>query len=174
MAYRVIDKCEFSLLCGFVNDYELIAPVQKGRSYVFGIGYLLSALLAREAITHPLCGWTATCFTKPPFRWILTIVQAVKIRVVKVVVAMAKKAYSLSHTKWMYKYHIVFTLMCRRKIIYNQIRDDVAQILRRLCEYKGIEIIEGHLMPDHVHVLVSMPPKHSVSSVMGISRGRIR
>ena len=62
---------------------------------------------------------------KPLSQGILTIVQAVNIRVGKVVVAMAKKAYSLSRTKWMYKYHIVFTLKCRRKIIYNQIRDDI-------------------------------------------------
>ena len=60
---------------------------------------------------------------------------------------MAQKAYSLSHTKWMCKYHIVFTPKYRRKIIYNQIRRDIGEILRRLCEYKGVEIIEGHLMP---------------------------
>ena len=85
---------------------------------------------------------------------------------------MAQKAYSLSHTTWMCKYHIVFTPKYRRKIIYNQIRDDVGQILRRLCECKGVEIIGGHLMPDHVHMLVSIPPKCSVSSVMGCLKGK--
>lgn len=60
---------------------------------------------------------------------------------------MAQKAYSLSHTKWMCKYHVVFTPKYRRKVIYNQIRSDIGEILRKLCEYKGIEIIEGHLMP---------------------------
>lgn len=85
---------------------------------------------------------------------------------------MAQKAYSLSHTKWMCKYHIVFTPKYRRKIIYNQIRKDVGEILRRLCEYKGVEIIEGHLMPDHVHMLVSIPPKISVSSFMGYLKGK--
>ena len=80
---------------------------------------------------------------------------------------MAQKAYSLSHTKWMCKYHIVFTPKYRRKVIYNQIRSDIGEILRKLCEYKGIEIIEGHLMPDHVHVLLAIPPKYSVASVMG-------
>ena len=84
---------------------------------------------------------------------------------------MAQKAYSLSHTKWMCKYHIVFTPKYRRKIIYNQIRRDIGEILRRLCEYKGVEIIEGHLMPDHVHILVSIPPKISVSSFMGYLKG---
>lgn len=85
---------------------------------------------------------------------------------------MAQKAYSPSHTKWMCKYHIVFTPKYRRKIIYNQIRRDIGEILRRLCEYKGVEIIEGHLMPDHVHILVSIPPKISVSSFMGYLKGK--
>ncbi|WP_418726613.1 IS200/IS605 family transposase [Collinsella tanakaei] len=85
---------------------------------------------------------------------------------------MAQKAYSLSHTKWMCKYHIVFTPKYRRKIIYNQIRRDIGEILRRLCEYKGVEIIEGHLMPDHVHIPVGIPPKISVSSFMGYLKGR--
>ena len=85
---------------------------------------------------------------------------------------MAQKAYSLSHAKWMCKYRIVFTPKYRRKIIYNQIRRDIGEILRRLCEYKGVEIIEGHLMPDHVHILVSIPPKISVSSFMGYLKGK--
>ena len=85
---------------------------------------------------------------------------------------MAQKAYSLSHTKWMCKYHIVFTPKYRRKVIYNQIRSDIGEILRKLCEYKGIEIIEGHLMPDHVHMLLAIPPKYSVSSVMGYLKGK--
>ena len=85
---------------------------------------------------------------------------------------MAQKAYSPSHTKWMCKYHIVFTPKYRRKIIYNQIRRDIGEILRRLCDYKGVEIIEGRLMPDHVHILVSIPPKISVSSFMGYLKGK--
>ena len=79
---------------------------------------------------------------------------------------MAQKAYSLSHTKWMCKYHIVFTPKYRRKVIYNKLRKDIGVILKRLCSYKGIEIIEGHLMPDHVHMLVAIPPKYSVTQVM--------
>ena len=85
---------------------------------------------------------------------------------------MANKAYSLSHTKWMCKYHIVFTPKYRRKVVYGQIRSDIGEILRRLCEYKGVEIIEGHLMPDHVHMLLAIPPKHGVSSVMGCLQGK--
>lgn len=64
---------------------------------------------------------------------------------------MANKANSLSHTKWMCKYHIVFTPKYRRKIIYNQYKTSIRDILKQLCAYKGVEIIEGHLMPDHVH-----------------------
>lgn len=85
---------------------------------------------------------------------------------------MAQKAYSLSRAKWMCKYHIVSTPKYRRKIIYNQIRRDIGEILRRLCEYKGVEIIEGHLMPDHVHIPVGIPPKISVSSFMGYLKGK--
>ena len=80
---------------------------------------------------------------------------------------MAKKANSLAHTKWMCKYHIVFTPKYRRKAIYNQLRKDIGEILRTLCRYKGVEIIEGHLMEDHVHMLVMIPPKVSVSAFMG-------
>ena len=85
---------------------------------------------------------------------------------------MAQKAYSLSHTKWLCKYHIVFAPKYRRKVICNQIRSGVGEILRRLCEHKGVEIIEGHLMPDHAHMLVAIPPKYSVSSVMGYLKGK--
>ena len=82
------------------------------------------------------------------------------------------KANSAAHTKWLCKYHIVFTPKYRRKIIYNQYKKDLAQILYDLCAYKGVEIIEGHLMPDHVHMLVSIPPKISVSSFMGYLKGK--
>ena len=85
---------------------------------------------------------------------------------------MAQKAYSLSHTKWMCKYHIVFTPKYRRKVIYNQVRKDIGEILRKLCEYKGVETIEGHPMPDHVHVPVAVPPKIGVSSFMGYLKGK--
>ena len=85
---------------------------------------------------------------------------------------MANKSDSLAHTKWMCKYHIVFSPKYRRKVIYNQIRKDVGEILRTLCQYKGVEIHEGHLMPDHVHLLISIPPKYSVSSVMGYLKGK--
>ena len=85
---------------------------------------------------------------------------------------MAQKTNSLAHTKWMCKYHIVFTPKYRRKVIYNQRRKDIGEILRTLCRYKGVEIIEGHLMSDHVHMLVMIPPKLSVSSFMGYLKGK--
>lgn len=85
---------------------------------------------------------------------------------------MAKQENSLAHTKWLCKYHIVFTPKYRRKIIYNQYRESIGKILRQLCSYKGVELLEGHLMPDHVHMLVSIPPKMSVSSFMGYLKGK--
>ena len=85
---------------------------------------------------------------------------------------MANKHNSLSHTKWLCKYHIVFTPKYRRKIIYNQYRESIKEIIKSLCKYKGVEIIEGHLMADHVHMLVSIPPKYSVSSIMGYLKGK--
>ena len=77
---------------------------------------------------------------------------------------MANKANDMAHTKWMCKYHIVFTPKYRRKIIYNQYKEDLRDIIKQLCSYKGVTIIEGHLMPDHIHMLVRIPPKIRVSS----------
>ena len=85
---------------------------------------------------------------------------------------MAKKTNDLSHTKWMCKYHIVFTPKYRRKIIYNQYKADIRDIIKQLCSYKGVEIIEGHLMPDHIHMLVEIPPKIAVSSFVGYLKGK--
>lgn len=82
------------------------------------------------------------------------------------------KAQSLAHTRWRCKYHIVFTPKYRRKIIFAQLRESIRDILKNLCKYKGVEILEGHLMPDHVHMLVSIPPKISVSSFMGYLKGK--
>jgi putative transposase len=81
-------------------------------------------------------------------------------------------AESLAHTKWLCKYHIVFTPKYRRKIIYKQIRADIQQIIRDLCKWKGVEILEGHMMPDHIHLLLSIPPKYSISSFMGYLKGK--
>lgn len=79
---------------------------------------------------------------------------------------------SLAHTKWECKYHIVFAPKYRRQIIYGKIKADIGQMLGRLCEYKGLEIIEAEACKDHIHMLVSIPPKYSVSQTMGYLKGK--
>lgn len=79
---------------------------------------------------------------------------------------------SLAHTRWNCKYHIVLTPKYSRKVIYGQLRKDIGKILRKLCEMKDVEIIEAHAMPDHIHMLVRVPPKISISSFMGYLKGR--
>lgn len=79
---------------------------------------------------------------------------------------------SLSHTTWESKYHLVFAPKYRRQVIYGKIRDDVGKILRELCDRKGIEIIEAECCKDHVHMLISVPPKYSISQIMGYLKGK--
>ena len=79
---------------------------------------------------------------------------------------------SLAHTKWNCKYHIVFAPKYRRQIIYGKIKVDIGIILRKLCERKGVEIIEANACPDHIHMLVSIPPKLSVSQFMRYLKGK--
>ena len=78
----------------------------------------------------------------------------------------------LSHTTWDCKYHIVFAPKYRRQIIYGRIKEDIGKILRDLLSRKGIEIIEAELCPDHIHMLVKIPPKFSVSEIMGYLKGK--
>ena len=85
---------------------------------------------------------------------------------------MEKDIQSLSHSKWRCQYHIVFAPKYRRMEIYGQIRVDIGKILRQLCEQKGVEIIEAELCPDHVHMLVSIPPSMSVASFVGYLKGK--
>ena len=79
---------------------------------------------------------------------------------------------SLAHTKWNCKYHIVFAPKYRRQVIYGKIKSDIGIMLRKLCEYKGVEIIEAEACKDHIHMLVSIPPKYSVSQIMGYLKGK--
>ena len=79
---------------------------------------------------------------------------------------------SLSHTTWECKYHLVFAPKYRRQVIYGKIRDDVGKILRELCDRNGIEIIEAECCKDHVHMLVRIPPKYSVTEIMGYLKGK--
>ena len=124
-----------------------------------------------ETINHLLCGWCNKFVIQKNH-------LSAKIELFRLLFNerkgdfMAKKTNDLSHTKWMCKYHIVFTPKYRRKIIYNQYKADIRDIIKQLCSYKGVEIIEGHLMPDHIHMLVSIPPKYSVSQFMGYLKGK--
>ena len=79
---------------------------------------------------------------------------------------------SLAHTKWECKYHIVFAPKYRRQIIYGKIKMDIGQMLRKLCEYKGVEIIEAEACKDHIHMLISIPPKYSAAQIMGYLKGK--
>ena len=79
---------------------------------------------------------------------------------------------SLAHTTWNCKYHIVFAPKYSRQVIYGKIKKDIGDILRKLCEWKGVEIIEAEACPDHIHMLVSIPPKINVSSFMGYLKGK--
>ena len=81
-------------------------------------------------------------------------------------------AESLAHSKWVCKYHVVFTPKYRRKIDYWGMWEVVREIIRDLCKWKGVTIIEGKVMPDHIHLLLSIPPKYSVSSFMGYLKGK--
>jgi len=83
-----------------------------------------------------------------------------------------KDINSLEHTRWRCQYHIVFSPKFRRLAIYNEIKVYIGKILRQLCQQKGIEIIEAELCPDHIHMLISVPPKYSISNVMGYLKGK--
>ena len=79
---------------------------------------------------------------------------------------------SLSHSKWECKYHVVFIPKCRRKTLYGQLKKHLGEVLRKLAQQKESEILEGHLMPDRVHMLISIPPKYAVSQVVGFIKGK--
>ncbi len=80
--------------------------------------------------------------------------------------------HSLSHSKWNCKYHLVFIPKKRRKIFFGEIRKDIGAIFKDLAQQKECNIIEGHLMPDHVHMCIEIPPKHAVSSIVGFIKGK--
>ena len=79
---------------------------------------------------------------------------------------------SLAHTKWNCKYHVVFAPKYRRKVFFAEKRTGIREIIRQLCEWKGVEIVEGEICPDHVHLLLAIPPKLSVSGFMGYLKGK--
>lgn len=79
---------------------------------------------------------------------------------------------SLSHSRWECKYHVVFIPKCRRKMLYETLRPHLGEVFRRLAEQKESQILEGHLMADHVHMLIAIPPKYAVSQVVGFIKGK--
>ena len=79
---------------------------------------------------------------------------------------------SQTHVKWECKYHIVIIPKYRRKVLYGQVRRRVGEILRELCQQRGIELLEGKVMPDHVHMLLSVPPKYSIAHTIGYLKGK--
>lgn len=79
---------------------------------------------------------------------------------------------SLSHGAWTCKYHVVFIPKCRRRTLYGQLRQHLGEVFRKLAAQKESRIEEGHLMPDHVHRMISIPPKHAVSQVIGFIKGK--
>lgn len=83
-----------------------------------------------------------------------------------------KDVHSLSHTKWNCKYHVVFAPKYRRKVFYNEKKLEIGKILRELCNWKGVNIIEAEVCPDHIHMLIEIPPKMSVSWFMGFLKGK--
>ena len=82
-----------------------------------------------------------------------------------------KEWQSLAHVRWECKYHIVFVPKYRKKVLYGRTRQQMGQILRQLCRQKGVEIMEGHAMPDHIHLVLRIPPKFSVALVVGYLKG---
>ena len=79
---------------------------------------------------------------------------------------------SLNHTKWECKYHVVFIPKCRRKVLYGEIRANLGSMFRNLAEQRSVRLEEGHLMPDHVHMMLSIPPKYAVCEVVGFMKGK--
>ena len=82
------------------------------------------------------------------------------------------KIKSLNHTKWDCKYHVVFIPKCRRKTLYGQLRQQLGEVFRALAQHKESRIEEGHLMADHVHMMIAIPPKYAVSNVVGYIKGK--
>ncbi|MBO5651750.1 MAG: IS200/IS605 family transposase [Selenomonas sp.] len=80
--------------------------------------------------------------------------------------------HSLSHTKWECKYHIVFAPKYRRKVFFGKMRYEIGKIIRELCRWKGINLLEAEACPDHIHILVEVPPKFSISNFMGFLKGK--
>jgi REP-associated tyrosine transposase len=83
-----------------------------------------------------------------------------------------KEYETLCHSKWECKYHVVFIPKCRRKVLYGELRKYLGEVFHKLAQQKESKVVEGHLLPDHVHMLVSIPPKYAVAQVIGFIKGK--
>lgn len=127
-------------------------------------------------INHRLCRWGGKSFSvekeiKTPFVYNRSAVWQLH-KKQKEVIKMSNDNNSLAHTKWNCKYHIVFAPKYRRKIFFGEKKTEIGQILRELCTWKQVNIIAAEICPDHIHMLVEIPPKMSVSSFMGFLKGK--
>ena len=128
-------------------------------------------IVASAKINHQLCWWNKKSLDtrKPPFAKLSAgLPTAFRAKGGFVV----DDIQSLSHTKWRCQYHIVFAPKYRRKEIYGKLKADIGQIIRKLCEQKGVELIEAEACPDHIHMLVSIPPTLGVAYFMGYLKGK--
>lgn len=101
------------------------------------------------------------------------VCEAAHRELLKVYERRARQTYeSLKHTTWDCKYHVVFIPKCRRKVLYQGLRRELGEVFRGLAEQWECKVVEGHLMPDHVHMLLLIPPKHAVSQVLGFIKGK--
>ena len=128
-------------------------------------------IVASAKINHQLCWWNKKSLDtgKPPFAKLSAgLPTAFRAKGGFVV----DDIQSLSHTKWRCQYHIVFAPKYRRKEIYGKLKADIGQIIRKLCEQKGAELIEAEACPDHIHMLVSIPPTLGVAYFMGYLKGK--
>lgn len=160
-----------------VNNYSLMSTLgfhQFRCVFKKNRGYYSSVLLYKE--NHAIVAWFSKalamnkillmCYNKKD----LSVKKAHKEDL-----SMNKETidtHSLAHTKWNCKYHIVFAPKYRRKVFFEEKRLEIREILRQLCQWKGVEIIEGEVCPDHIHMLVSIPPKMSISGFMGYLKGK--
>ena len=152
--------------------------VKEQESIVYDDQLLLHIVVDKD--NHWLCQWTKKAYSEGKRRQIKRLPDRVKSRFadqtnkIEKVFTMKKDkdVSSLEHTSWRCQYHVVFAPKYRRMEIYGETKQDIGIILCKLCQQKGVEIIEAQACSDHIHMLISMPPKHSVSQIMGYLKGK--
>ena len=137
----------------------------------FVVGFSRFRANERETKNHPLCGWTREALALRNKTTLLELRSYhAHSRSKEVLTQMDEQ--SLAHTRWECKYHVVFAPKYRRQVIYGKLRRDISQILIELCRRKEVEIIEAEACADHIHMLITIPPKYSVSQIMGYLKGK--